>query len=234
VTEDGPYFGLFLTANQAVRSYQRDPTLTLASNESFKQQIGDQRTGAQQIVFFDTPYMLNRAYKLAVPWISMAAMFNQDVANALKGHQLPDDLTWLAPMGTWSCVFKNDDSGIQAYSVSGVGNQGIFLSFFGGAGLGAAQAYGVLDKVAPFMPGVSGLGANPMIAPAAVPAPPLPPLPAAAAPAPAPDQTNAPAAAVPLAPVPPSAPVPPQAPAAPPPATNSPANATPPSSAPSP
>ncbi|HEX4139218.1 MAG TPA: DUF3352 domain-containing protein, partial [Candidatus Methylacidiphilales bacterium] len=33
ITEDGPYFGMFLTANQAVRSYQRDPSVTLAQND---------------------------------------------------------------------------------------------------------------------------------------------------------------------------------------------------------
>lgn len=212
VTEDGPYFGLFLTANMAARSYQRDPAVTLASNENFKQQIGDQRNGAQQIIYFDSPFMLNRAYKLAMPYLSMAAMFNKDVANALQGHQLPDDLTWLAPMGTWSCVFKDDDTGVQGYSISGVGNQGIFLTFLGGAGAGVAQSYGLLNMVPGLAPG-AGMGVNPM-------APPSAPAPGAAASA-APDQTNSAPAAAP-APAPDASSTP--APAAP--ATNAP-NATP-------
>jgi len=217
ITEDGPYFGLFMTANMAARSYQRDPAVTLATNENFKQQIGDQRNGAQQIIYFDSPFMLNRAYKLAVPYLSMAAMFNKDVANALQGHQLPDDLTWLAPMGTWSCVFKNDDTGIQGYSISGVGNQGIFLTFLGGAGAGVAQSYGLLNSLPGFAPG-AGKGGNPMGAPSA-PAPGA----AAAGGASPDDQTNsAPAAATAPAPAPDASSTP--APSAP--ATNSP-NATP-------
>jgi hypothetical protein len=215
ITEDGPYFGIFLTANQAARSFQRDPALTLAANDNFKQQIGDQRNGAQQVIYFDTPFMLNRTYKLAVPYLSMAAMFNKDVANAMQGHQLPDDLAWLAPMGTWSCVFKNDDAGVQGYSISGVGNQGIFLTFLGGAGAGVAQSYGLLDKVAGLTGstmGVSPLGAQSTPSPGA-----------AAAGAPDPDQTNAaPAAATAPTPAPDAS----SAPASPAPATNSP-NATP-------
>jgi hypothetical protein len=214
ITEDGPYFGIFLTANQAARSFQRDPALTLAANDNFKQQIGDQRNGAQQIIYFDSPFMLNRAYKLAVPYLSMAAMFNKDVANAMQGHQLPDDLAWLAPMGTWSCVFKNDATGVQGYSISGVGNQGIFLTFLGGAGLGAAQSYGLLDKVAGLTG--AGMGGNPMSAPS-VPSPG-----AAAAGAPDSDQTNAaPAAATAPTPAPDASSAPSPAPA-----TNPP-NATP-------
>jgi hypothetical protein len=215
ITEDGPYFGIFLTANQAARSFQRDPALTLAANDNFKQQIGDQRNGAQQIIYLDSPFMLNRAYKLAVPYLSMAAMFNKDVANAMQGHQLPDDLTWLAPMGTWSCVVKNDATGMQGYSISGVGNQGIFLTFLGGAGLGAAQSYGLLDKVAA-LTGAAGMGGNPMGAPSA-------PTPgAAAAGAPDVDQTNAaPAAATAPTPAPDASSAPAPAPA------TTPTNATP-------
>ena len=242
ITEDGPYFGLFLTANQAVRSFQRDPSQTLAQNDNFKQQIGDQRNGAQQVIYFDSPYMLNRAYKLGLPYLSMAAMFNKDVSNALQGHQLPDDLTWLQPMGTWSCVFKNDDSGIEASSSSGIGNQGIFLAFVGGAGLGAAQSYGLLDRFGLGPAAAMGaLGGNPMIPPAAPPPGTFTPPPAA------PDQTNS-STATPAPPGPPPipspslnqaptpAPAPAPAPAAPDatPATNSPANATPPSPAPTP
>ena len=233
ITEDGPYFGMFLTANQAARSYQRDPNLTLAQNDSFKQQIGDQRNGAQQILYLDSPFMLNRAYKLAVPYLSMAAMFNKDVANAMQGHQLPDDLTWLAPMGSWSCICKNDDAGIEAYSVSGIGNQGIFLSFLGGAGAAAAQSYGLFNRFG-LAPGAA-TGMNPM----ANPAPPTAPFPPPVS-APAPDQTNAPGGATAPAPdatnsapatpatMPDQSATPPPAPVAPaPPATNSPANATP-------
>jgi hypothetical protein len=207
VTEDGPYFGLFLTANQAARSFQRDPNLTLAQNDNFKQQIGDQRTGAQQILYLDSPFMLNRAYKLAVPYLSMAAMFDKNVANALQGRQLPDDLTWLAPMGTWSCIFKNDDSGIEAYSVSGVGNQGIFLTFLTGAGLGAAQGYGLIPNTTGLVPGASPF------TPSSAPPPSFP----------GPNQNTIPAPPpMPSAPPPPPAPVAPATPAPP-----SPANASP-------
>jgi predicted lipid-binding transport protein (Tim44 family) len=111
--------------------------------------------------------------------------------------------------------FKNDDAGVQGYSISGVGNQGIFLTFLGGAGAGVAQSYGLLDKVAGLTGstmGVSPLGAQSTPSPGA-----------AAAGAPDPDQTNAaPAAATAPTPAPDAS----SAPASPAPATNSP-NATP-------
>jgi hypothetical protein len=219
ITEDGPYFGLFLTANQAVRSFQRDPALNLTHNDNFSQQIGDKRNGAQQIVFLDSPYMLNRAYKTAVPYLSMAAMFNKTVASALQGHQLPDDLTWLAPMGTWSCIVTTDESGVQSYSVSGIGNQGIWLSGLGGGALSAAQMMGFLPKASPvpFSNEPPPPGATPGLATPPAPTPPDPTL----APAPAP------------APVPAPAPDP-NAPTAVTPATNSPPNAPPPSPTPNP
>jgi hypothetical protein len=207
ITEDGPYFGLFLTANQAVRSYQRDPAVTLAANASFKSQIGDQRNGAQQLIYLDSPYLLNRSYKLALPYLNMAAMFNKDLANALQGHQLPPDLTWLAPMGTWSCVLKNDDSGVQGYSISGVGNQGIFFAMAGGAGIGAAEASGMLNGLNSYLtppaPAPPPMGFNPGApptppVPANVPASnPPPPVPLTPAPAPA---ANSPTNASPSSP----------------------------------
>jgi hypothetical protein len=123
ITEDGPYFGVFLTENQAVRSFQRDPTIGLTHNADFNRQVGDKRDGAAQVLFLDSPYLLNRAYQTAMPYLSLAGMFNKDLAAMLKGRDLPPDLTWLAPMGTWSCIITPDEEGVQGYSVSGVGNQ---------------------------------------------------------------------------------------------------------------
>jgi len=128
ITEDGHYLGVFLTENQAVRSFQRDPTIGLTHRAEFNLQVGDKRNGAAQVLFLDTPRLLDRGYQTAMPYLSLAGMFNKDLAAILKGKDLPADLTWLAPMGTWSCVITPDEEGIEGYSVSGVGNQGIFLA----------------------------------------------------------------------------------------------------------
>jgi hypothetical protein len=128
ITEDGPYLGIFLTENQAVRSFSRTDTTGLLHNDDFNRQMGNARTGASQIAFLDSPYLLNRAYQTAMPYVSLLSMFNKDVAAQLKGRTLPPDLTWLAPVGTWSCAITPDGAGIQGYSVSGMGNQGIFLA----------------------------------------------------------------------------------------------------------
>jgi hypothetical protein len=200
ITEDGPYFGVFLTANQAVRSFQRDPALGLLHNDNFNRQIGDKRNGAQQIVFLDSPVLLDRAYKTALPYLSMAEMFNKDVGNALKGRQLPDDLSWLAPMGTWSCVITSDDAGIQAYSVSGIGNQGLLLSGAVGGATAAAQTLGLLPKTNPLpFPGFPPVGGGGDLPPAP---PPAPAAPAIIPVAPSPAATNSTPDATPPPPAP--------------------------------
>ena len=55
ITEDGPYLGVFLTENQAVRSFQRDPTIGLVHRAEFNRQVGDKRQGASQVIFLDSP-----------------------------------------------------------------------------------------------------------------------------------------------------------------------------------
>jgi hypothetical protein len=146
ITEGGPYFGVFSTENQAVRSFQRDASLCLTNNANFIRQIGDKRNGASQIMFLDSPPLLDRGYQTAMPYLSIASMFNKDIAAMLHGSQLPQDLSWLAPMGTWSCVATPDDDGFQGYSVSGIGNQGVL--FIGGAFEAATvmQSIGILPK----------------------------------------------------------------------------------------
>jgi len=146
ITEDGPYLGVFLTKNQAVRSFQRDETIGLTHNADFNRQIGDKRANASQIIFLDSPHLLDRTYRTAMPYISLAGMFNKNLAAILKGRELPPDLTWLAPIGTWSCVITPDEEGIQGHSVSGIGNQGIFLSTAIGGAAGFMQATGMLPK----------------------------------------------------------------------------------------
>jgi len=127
ITEDGPYFGLFLTENQAVRSFTRDASIGLLSNADFNRQIGANRKDASQIMFIDTPRLLNRSYQTAMPYLSLAAMFNPRIGALLQNQSLPPNLDWLAPMGTWSFVGSFDNDGMKGYSISGVGNQGIFL-----------------------------------------------------------------------------------------------------------
>jgi biopolymer transport protein ExbD len=160
MTEDGPYLGVFLTENQAVRSFQRDPTIGLTHNADFNRQVGDKRDGAAQVLFLDSPYLLDRAYRTAMPYLSLAGMFNKDLAALLKGRDLPADLTWLAPMGAWSCIITPDEDGVQGYSVSGVGNQGIFLAGAVGGTASVMQTMGLLPKLA--MPPVSSPQPNPL------------------------------------------------------------------------
>jgi hypothetical protein len=148
ITEDGPYLGLFLSENQAVRSFQRDPTLDLTQNADFNRQIGDKRKGAAQVIFLDSPQLLDHAYRNAMPYLSIASMFNQNLAAAIKDRNLPPDLTWLAPMGTWSLVVTPDEEGIKAYSVSGIGNQGLFLGAAAGGSMTLLQTMGFLPKSA--------------------------------------------------------------------------------------
>lgn len=157
ITEDGPYLGVFLTQNQAARSFTRLPNVDLPHNPDFIRQIGDKRKGASQLIFLDSPHLLDHGYRTAMPFISMAGMFNKDLAAFLKDKNLPPDLTWMAPMGTWSCVISSDDSGFQGYSTSGIGNQGFFFASALGAGAGAAQTMGLIPKPT----GAPGMGMPP-------------------------------------------------------------------------
>lgn len=125
IAEDGPYFGLFLTKDQALQIFTRDGANGLTQNADFNRQIGSRRDKAFEMGFLDSPALLNHAYRTAVPYLSLAAMFNRQVGALLKGRELPKDLEWLDPMGTWSFVGTTDPAGITFYSVSGVGNQGI-------------------------------------------------------------------------------------------------------------
>jgi hypothetical protein len=146
ITADGPYLGVFLTENQAVRSFQRDLSIGLTHRADFNAQMGDKRNGAMQAIFLDSPYLLDRAYRTAMPYVSLVGMFNKNLASMLQGQALPDDLSWLAPMGTWSCIVTPDEEGVQAYSVSGLGNQGILLAGGMGAAVPALQGLGYLPK----------------------------------------------------------------------------------------
>ena len=173
ITENGPYLGVFLTENQAVRSFQRDASIGLTHNENFNRQVGDKRNDAAQVLFFDSPHVLDHAYRTAMPYLSLAGMFNKELAAMLKGKNLPPDLTWLAPMGTWSCVITPDEDGIRGYSVSGIGNQGIVLMGALGGAAGVMQTMGLLPK------------------PNAPPAPAFPPGPFGPTPPPAPTRDHA-------------------------------------------
>ncbi|HUB67570.1 MAG TPA: DUF3352 domain-containing protein [Candidatus Methylacidiphilales bacterium] len=142
VTEDGPYFGLFLTQQLAVRSFYRDQSINLTHNPDFMRQIGDKRNGSAEIVFVDSPKLLDQTYRTVLPYVSMAAMFSQTLASTLKGTNLPPDLTWLAPIGTWSAVLSSDDDGFKGYSVSGIGNQGLYYGALAAGAMATAQAMG--------------------------------------------------------------------------------------------
>ncbi len=183
ITEDGPWFGLFLNEQHAVRSFTRDESAGLLHNDDFNRQIGNKRNGATQLVFFDTPHFLDHAYRSALPYVSMGAMFNPKLGALLKGHQLPPDLTWLAPIGTWSTVSTMDDDGVTGYSISGIGNQSILMA---GGMVGAVFG---LDS-AGLLPNQLFPKVSPTLSP-----------PAPGAPAPAPGATNsAPAILVPPTP----------------------------------
>jgi hypothetical protein len=174
ITEDGPYFGLFLTENQAVRAFQRDASIGVLNNPDFINQLGDRWRGASQLVFLDSPRLLERSYQTALPYVSLAAMFNRTLSALFQGHTLPSDLPWLAPIGAWSFTVSRDDEGLKGYSISGIGNQGIFLA--GGLG-GVVGAWRTMGH-----PAVPSLGAPPF--PAVAP-------PSGAGPSPAPTNTPA-------------------------------------------
>jgi len=173
VSATEPYFGIFTTKALAVKAFTREESATLTSNSNFKSQIGDKRNGASQLMFVDTPHLLDHAYRTAVPYLSLASMFNKDLAAMLQGKQLPPDLTWLAPIGTWSFVMTPDAESIRGYSISGIGNQGILMAFGVGGAFAAAQSMGVIPKMtgAPKTPATSG---TPAPTPAPVPAPTVP------------------------------------------------------------
>lgn len=172
ITEDGDYFGIFLTESHAASVFKREGSGGLLHNTDFVRQIGDKRNGAAQILFLDAPKLLDRGYRTALPYLSIAAMLNKTVAASLKDHQLPSDLNWLAPMGTWSFVTSLDNGGVQGYSVSGAGNQGIYILASIGATASALQSMGVLPHSTPgnFTPAPSGaLPISPSTAPATSP-----------------------------------------------------------------
>ena len=137
ITESGPYLGIFLTENQAVRSFKRDASVGLLNNADFKAQIGDKRLNATQIAFVDSPQLLNRAYQTILPYLPLASMLNRSLGALLQNRTLPPNLDWLAPIDTWSFVTSSDDDGFQGYSISGAGNQGIFFA----GGLGGLASY---------------------------------------------------------------------------------------------
>ena len=167
ITEDGPYLGVFLTENQAVRSFQRDESFGLSHNSNFTRQVGDLRNGSAQVLFMDTPYILDRAYKTALPFMSFIGSANKDIGAALKDKELPPDLSWLAPVGTWSCVITPDSSGIQGYSISGIGDQGILLGCALYNSTGPLQSMGYLPKPNPAsMPSSETAPVTPQNAPA--------------------------------------------------------------------
>ena len=204
ITEGGPYFGFFLDETHAVRSLARDPSQGLTGNADFARQVGGQRDGANELFFLDSPKLFDQAYRTALPYLSMGAMINPTLASLLKDRQLPPDLTWLAPMGTWMAVVTSDDDGLTTYSSSGIGNQGLL----------AAAAF---RQAWTYLPNLGAMGAA---GSSFLPAPPPPAVvPAPAPPAPSPDTNAAPAA-----PMTNAAPAPvPATNAAPVPATNAPA-----------
>ena len=205
ITETGPYFGIFTSDNLAVGSFARDDAHTLAASPDFSRQIGDKRNGASQIAFVDSPKLLDQGYKVAMPYLSLASMFSKDFAAFMQGKTLPNDLTWLAPMGTWSYTVTPDDQGIDGYSVSGIGNQGILLAFTAGGAFTVAQSMGIIPKM-----GVTSAAPPAMQAPAPVIAP--------TTPTPAPTDVTTPPATP--APATSTAPVTPVAPPPAPPTTN--------------
>jgi biopolymer transport protein ExbD len=152
VTEDGPFLGIFTTQGAADRSYQRNANATLDHNPDFHRQLGDKLGGASEAFFLDSPHLLDRTYQTALPYLSLASMFSKDLAQMIKGRKMPDDLSWVAPIGTWAFALTPDDEGVVGYSASGVGNQGIFLVGALGGGATLAQSMGLLPKT-----GLSGI-----------------------------------------------------------------------------
>ena len=163
ITEDGPYFGIFLTENHAVRAFKRDLSVGLANNPDFMRQIGDRRKGASALAFLDSPQLLDRAYQTALPYLPLAAMVNPAVARVVQGGSLPANLSWLSPMGTWAYVLTPDAQGFQATSSSGMGNQGIFAA--GLLGVGASF-------LSPFLHHEAPPETNPVPVPPVAPTPP--------------------------------------------------------------
>jgi hypothetical protein len=207
ITENGPYFGIFLNETHAARSLARDESRGLLHNDDFNRQIGSERDGANQLVFLDAPKLLDQAYRTALPYLSMGAMFNPTLAAVIKDRQLPPDLGWLAPMGTWSAVAKSDDNGMTGYSRSGIGNQGILVAGAMGAGGMALQSMGLIPQHRYTVP----TPGNPFPTPPA-PVNALPPAGAPPAPMAVPAPTTPPAPTIPPAPnAPPAPPVPPDA-----------------------
>jgi hypothetical protein len=214
ITEDGPYFGFFLTETHAVRSFQRDETMGLMKNSDFTGKLGDQRAGAAQLFYFDSPRLVDRAYQTVLPYLSLAAMLDRNIGALLQNRTLPPDLHWLAPMGAWSQAVSSDDEGLTGYSESGIGNQGLLLA------AGTRAAFMVFPAL--------GRTLRSFVLPAApvtpAPAPPAIIAPASPPPPPAPDSTtNAPATPFPAPSSPANPTEPAAAPAAPslsPPATN--------------
>jgi len=178
-----------------VRSMARDESRGLLNNPDFLRQIGSQRDGANEVFFLDAPKLLDQAYRTALPYVSMGAMLNPTLASLLKDRQLPPDLTWLAPIGTWSALAKSDDDGLTGFSVSGVGNQGILLAGSLGASTMALQSAGILPQThyTTPVPGNPNAPAPTPAAPNAAPAPLAAPAPSAPATPPAPASNATPA-----------------------------------------
>jgi hypothetical protein len=134
VTEGGDYFGLFTNDNFALHSYQRDTVGTIDHNDDFGRLIGDRRSGASEVVFLNAAPVLNRAYQKALPYVPMAAMISPSLAARLQSVQLPPDLSWLMPMGSWGLVTTPTPEGQFSVSESGIGNQGILFGSLISAG----------------------------------------------------------------------------------------------------
>ena len=191
ITEDGPYFGVFLSETQAVRSFKRDPSLNLNTNSDFQRQLGARQKDACQMIFLDSPRLLDRGYDTARPYLPVAAMFNPLLSSLIHNQNLPPDVHWLDPVGTWSFTSSVDDDGVNFYSVSGIGNQGIFVAGAGGLAATALQPFFHPRASQPIQenPGVTPTAPAPTPAPSSVPPTPPPP----AAPPTAPETNSLPA-----------------------------------------
>ncbi len=177
VTENGPYLGMFTSQQHAVRAFNHDNRHDLFHNDDFKRQVGDKSKTASQLMFMQTPPMLDRTYRVALPYLSLASMFSKEAGDLLKGKKLPDDLTWIAPIGSWSCVVTPNAEGETVDSISGIGNQGNLLALGLAAGIPMAQSMGYLSKdwtkpPQPLPDAASTPPSNPVPVPANEPAPP--------------------------------------------------------------
>ena len=146
ITENGPYLGLFTSQQHAVRAFNHDTRHDLFHNDDFKRQIGDKPKTASQLMFLQTPPVLDRTYRIALPYLSLASMFSKEAGELLKGKKLPDDLTWITPIGSWSCVVTPNADGETVDSISGIGNQGNLLALALATGIPMAQSMGYLSK----------------------------------------------------------------------------------------